>query len=329
MQYSSFEKGELFEKFVEDELFKDTEYDLIHRTNNIIQNATRYAEDTLKPDFKFRCKQTQQEFYVEAKFRSGFNARDMIEVISYNQIERFKILQKEENTPIYIAVGYGGFPDNPDYVSLIPLDELSYLELYASYLRRFHIDKRLVDSSQLNFSIVKQESEEPLEGQTKEREAIVKPVSISRFKNKRIVALSVGGLLLVAFLIFNVFKISIEDTIKQKTREYYSTIQSGNIDALENYISPIVNKWYSRSNMTFEEVKAQTKSYIKRHPESRAEIQWDTFKVVPLNDDYAVTYTMIYKLLKENKGKDKIFHLKIHAVWGDDLKLKSLYEERL
>jgi len=329
MQYSSFEKGELFEKFVEDELFKDTEYDLIHRTNNIIQNATRYAEDTLKPDFKFRCKQTQQEFYVEAKFRSGFNARDMIEVISYNQIERFKILQKEENTPIYIAVGYGGFPDNPDYVSLIPLDELSYLELYASYLRRFHIDKRLVDSSQLNFSIVKQESEEPLEEQTKEREAIVKPVSISRFKNKRIVALSVGGLLLVAFLIFNVFKTSIEDTIKQKTREYYSTIQSGNIDALENYISPIVNKWYSRSNMTFEEIKAQTKSYIKRHPESRAEIQWDTFKVEPLNDDYAVTYTMIYKLLKENKGKDKIFHLKIHAVWGDDLKLKSLYEERL
>jgi len=329
MQYSSFEKGELFEKFVEDELFKDTEYDLIHRTNNIIQNATRYAEDTLKPDFKFRCKQTQQEFYVEAKFRSGFNARDMIEVISYNQIERFKILQKEENTPIYIAVGYGGLPDNPDYVSLIPLDELSYLELYASYLRRFHIDKRLVDSSQLNFSIVKQASEESLEEQTKEREAIVKPVSISRFKNKKNVALAVSGLLLVVFLVFNVFNTSIEHTIKQKTREYYSTIQSGNIDALENYISPIVNKWYSRSNMTFEEIKAQTKSYIKRHPESRAEIQWDTFKVEPLNDDYAVTYTMIYKLLKENKGKDKIFHLKIHAVWGDDLKLKSLYEERL
>ena len=78
MQYDSFKKGELFEKFVEDELFKVTEYDLIHRTNSISQNASRYAEDTLKPDFKFRCKQIQQEFYVEAKFRSGFNARDMI-----------------------------------------------------------------------------------------------------------------------------------------------------------------------------------------------------------------------------------------------------------
>jgi hypothetical protein len=329
MQYDSFKKGELFEKFVEDELFKVTEYDLIHRTNSISQNASRYAEDTLKPDFKFRCKQTQQEFYVEAKFRSGFNARDMIEVISYNQIERFKILQKEENTPIYIAVGYGGLPDNPDYVSLIPLDELSYLELYASYLRRFHIDKRLVDSSQLNFSIVKQESEASLKEKSKEQEAIVKAVSISRFKNKRIVALAVGGLLLVTFLIFNVFNTSTEDILKEKTTEYYGTIQSGNIDALENYISPLVNKWYSKSNMTFAEIKTQTQNYIKRHPESRTEIQWDTFKVAPLNDDYAVTYTMIYKLLKEDKGKDRVYHLKIHAVWGDDLKLKSLYEERL
>ena len=329
MHYSSFKKGELFEKFVEDELFKVTEYDLIHRTNSVSQNASRYAEDTLKPDFKFRCKQTQQEFYVEAKFRSGFNARDMIEVISYNQIERFKILQKEENTPIYIAIGYSGLPDNPDYVSLIPLDELSYLELYASYLRRFHIDKTLVDSSQLNFSITEKESEAPLKEKSKEQEAIVKSVSISRFKNKRIVALAVGGLLLVAFLIFNVFKTSTEDILKEKTTEYYGTIQSGNIDALENYISPLVNKWYSKSNMTFAEIKTQTQNYIKNHPESRTEIQWDTFKVAPLNDDYAVTYTMIYKLLKEDKGKDRVYHLKIHAVWGEDLKLKSLYEERL
>ena len=136
-------------------------------------------------------------------------------------------------------------------------------------------------------------------------------------------------MLLVTFLIFNVFNTSTEDILKEKTTEYYGTIQSGNIDALENYISPLVNKWYSKSNMTFAEIKTQTQNYIKRHPESRTEIQWDTFKVAPLNDDYAVTYTMIYKLLKEDKGKDRVYHLKIHAVWGDDLKLKSLYEERL
>nr|WP_321227754.1 hypothetical protein [uncultured Psychroserpens sp.] len=329
MQYSSFKKGELFEKFVEDELFKVSDYDLIHRTNSIIQNATRYAEDTLKPDFKFRCKKTEQEFYVEAKFRSGFNAKDMIEVISYNQIERFKLIQKEENTPVYIAVGYGGLPDNPNYVSLIPLDELSYIELYNSFLRRFHIDKTLVDSSRLNFPVIQQEVEEPLKEKVEENEDVLEEVSISNSKNKKLVAGFTIGLLLVAFLIFNIFNISTEETLKQKTTEYYSTIQSGNIDALENYISSNVNKWYSKSNVTFSEIKKQTKTYIKNHPESRVEIQWNTFKVIPLNDDYAVTYNMIYKLLKENNGKDKIFHLKIHAVWSDDLKIKSLYEEKI
>ncbi|MWW23148.1 hypothetical protein [Algibacter lectus] len=329
MQYSSFEKGELFEKFVEDKLFKVTDYDLIHRTNSISQNETRYAEDTLKPDFKFRCKTTQQEFYVEAKFRSGFNAKDMIEVISYNQIERFKIIQKEENTPVYIAIGYGGVPDNPNYVSLIPLDELSYLELYDSYLRRFHIDKALVNSSQLNFSITPQESEERLKESINEQKARVEEDSVSRFKNKKFIVGFAIGLLLLSFFIFNVFKTPTEDTLKQKTTEYYSTIQSGNIDELENYINPYVNKWYSKSNVTFSEIKKQTQAYIKNHPESRVEIQWDTFKVTPLNDDYAVTYNMIYKLLKEDYGKDKIFHLKINAVWSNDLKLKSLYEEKI
>ena len=329
MEYSSFEKGELFEKFVEDELFKVTEYDLIHRTNSVSQNASRYAEDTLKPDFKFRCKQTQQEFYVEAKFRSGFNARDMIEVISYNQIERFKVIQKKENTPIYIAIGYGGVPDNPNYISLIPLDELSYLALYDSYLRRFHIDKALVNSSQLNFTLAPQESKDPMKESINKQKAMEEEISVSRFKNKKFIAVSAIGVLLLFFLIFNIFKTSTEDALKQKTTEYYGTIQSGNIDELENYINPYVNKWYSKSNVTFSEIKKQTQAYIKNHPESRAEIQWETFNVTPLNDDYAVTYTMIYKLLKEDKGKDKIYHLKIHAVWGDDLKIKSLYEEKI
>ena len=74
-QPDSFKKGDLFEKFVENELFQATDYTLVHRTNTYDQNETRYAEETLRPDFKFRCKKTKQEFYVEAKYRSRFNAR--------------------------------------------------------------------------------------------------------------------------------------------------------------------------------------------------------------------------------------------------------------
>ena len=329
MQYSSFEKGEQFEKFVEDELFKSSQYDLIHRTNNFVQNATRFAEDTLKPDFKFRCKQTQQEFYVEAKYRSGFNRDDKIEVISHGQIERFKVIQKEENTLIYIAVGYGGQPNDPDYVSLIPLNELAHLELYSSFLSKFHIHKEIVDSSELNFTKYLHQTEASLASDAGEQNAKVEQVVPLQAKRKHIAIASTIGLFLFAFLIFNVFKTSIDDTLKQRTEGYYNTIDSGNIDALENYISPNVHKWYKQSNLTFTEIKKQTKAYMDRHPHRSTEIQWDSFKVAPLNDDYAVSYNMIYKLLKENNGKDRVYHLKIHAVWNSDLKLKSLYEERL
>lgn len=75
--------------------------------------------------------------------------------------------------------------------------------------------------------------------------------------------------------------------------------------------------------------KRATGGYIKRHPATSTDIQWDTFKVTPLNDGHAVTYTMVYKLLKENKGRDIIYYLKIHVVWNKDLRITSMYEERI
>ncbi|SRX56131.1 hypothetical protein [Aequorivita sp. CIP111184] len=331
MQPESFKKGDLFEKFVETELFKATVYVLVSRTNNYDQNKVRYAEDTLRPDFKFRCKKTEQEFYVEAKYRSRFKADKKIEVISYGQIERFKVFQKEENIPIFIAIGYGGVPDNPKNVSLIPLDQLSYLELYPTFLKRFNINKGLIASNTLNLQMkqTEEESEKPLENEPAKQETPAKETSITFFKNKKVLAASGIGMILLAFLLFNAYNTSIEETLKQKTTEYYSTLHSGNIDALENFINPRVDKWYSQSELTLEEIKEDTKRYIKKYPATSTAIQWDTFTVTPLNDSYSVTYNMIYKLLKENKGKDIIYHLKIHAVWDKDLKIKSLYEEKI
>jgi peroxiredoxin family protein len=321
--------GDSFENYVSETLFTKSQYDLVHRTNTYDQNKVRFAKDTLKPDFKFRCKKTQQEFYVEAKFRSGFNANDMIEVISYTQIERFRVIQKEENTPIYIAVGYGGWPNNPDKISLIKLDDLEYLALYKSVLWKHRINKTLVDSAQLNFQTSHQEIvKTPIE-ETKVEADRVTEISKPRLNTKTIAVATAIGLLVTVFLMFNGLNATIEDTLKQKTTEYYKTIQSGNIDGLENYISPTVTKWYTKSNLTIDQIKQDTEAYNNRHPQSRVEIQWNTFEVTPLNNDYAVSYTMIYKLLKENKGKDKIYHLKIHAIWTEDLKIKSLYEEKI
>ncbi|MDP2692438.1 MAG: hypothetical protein Q8O88_02220 [bacterium] len=331
MPPDSFKKGYLFEKFVENELFQATDYTLVHRTNTYDQNESRYAEETLRPDFKFRCIKTKQEFYVEVKYRSRFNAENKLEVISYTQIERFKVIQKEESIPIFIAIGYGGSPENPANISLISLTQLSYLEVYPTYLKGFAVKKGPIASDTLDLTLKQseRESQAPQKKRNQEPENPVKEISPSPFKNKKVLVVAGVGLLLVAFLLFNVFNTSIEETLKQKTTQYYSTVHSGNINALDNFINPQVDKWYSKTNVSLQEIKEDTRRYIKRHPATSTDIQWDTFKVTPLNDGHAVTYTMVYKSLKENKGRDNIYHLKIHVVWDKDLRITSMYEERI
>lgn len=66
----SFKMGEQFETYVRKCLFIDNYYEILERTHNYKTNQD-YVQSSLKPDFKFRDRQTKKEFYVEAKFRTG------------------------------------------------------------------------------------------------------------------------------------------------------------------------------------------------------------------------------------------------------------------
>lgn len=155
MNNTSFKKGEDFEKYVEESLFLKKDFDLVHRTNSFEQNKNRFAENTLHPDFKFRCKKTNKEFYIEAKYRSRFNKNDKLEIMSLAQKERFINIQEDENIPVFIVIGYEGWSNNPDNISLIPLNELVYLELYLTFLQKFNIEKENLSSDILNLDIDK------------------------------------------------------------------------------------------------------------------------------------------------------------------------------
>lgn len=160
---TSFKKGEYSEKFVEEQLFTKKEYILIHRTNTFQQNKVRYAENTMLPYFKFRCKKTNQEFYVEAKFRSNFNNHEKLNVMSIAQKERFIRIQETEKIPVYIIIGYQGSPTNPNNISLIPLNELLFLELYPVFLKKFQIHKENISTEYLNLkSIFRRKSKKKL-----------------------------------------------------------------------------------------------------------------------------------------------------------------------
>ena len=84
----SLKKGEQFEKYVEEIIFPEAHYELLHKTSDSKQNTRRYVSKSLEPDFQFKCRLTGKEFYVEAKWRAK-PYRNQFDVLSDNQWKTF------------------------------------------------------------------------------------------------------------------------------------------------------------------------------------------------------------------------------------------------
>jgi hypothetical protein len=318
---SSFKKGEKFENYVNTVLFPESDYVLVHRTNNYDQNKDRFAENTLMPDFKFRCKRTHSEFYVEAKYRSSFNQQEKLEVMNLAQKDRFLRIQETESIPVFIVVGYKGQPENPTNISFFPLNELLYLGLYPSFLRKFNLDKTPIHYKDLNL--------ETLTNQNTATEINKNTEDNLRSKSglkKMIIASSLVIFILLSWFVIDKLYFDYNDVIHQKTKEYYKLVELNDVEALGSYISPKVLKWYDESNLTNKEVKEKTYEYLEKFPKSDTDIRWDTFKVERINDDYLAKYKLIHTIKTRGKYYNKVYDLTIEALWSKDFKLKSIYE---
>lgn len=53
------------------------------------------------------------------------------------QIKRYKQFSQERKIPVFIVIGLGGEPDEPEYMFCIPLEEAKYPELFTSILEKF------------------------------------------------------------------------------------------------------------------------------------------------------------------------------------------------
>ncbi|MEZ4853258.1 hypothetical protein [Flavobacterium sp.] len=310
----SFEKGELFEKYVEEVLFPDSEYDLIHRTNNYKQNKDRISLDTLKPDFKFKCKRTNIEFYVEAKYRSNFNWEDMLDIMRYNQYERFLKIEKDEKIEIFIAIGYQGEPNNPKNISFIPLKKLKHFTLYHSFLLKFDIEKKAIDITNYfgkEIISIKETKENIEKNNLKKRKKFNKTIFSS--------------IVVVVFLILVNYgydyhkKTKIENGI----RTYYSIIRKKEINRLDEVVSPFVYRWFNDENLSINEIKKKAKEYNLKYNLTNIEIHWNTLKIEK-NDDgnYVANYDVDYYVFKTKKS----YKLKMTSVWNSNYKMTRLSE---
>lgn len=331
----SFKKGEQFENYVEEVIFPVAHYDLVHKTSDSKQNTRRFVQKSLEPDFRFKCRVTGKEFYVEAKWRAK-PYKDLYEVLSEKQFHSFPNIHSPQ-CPIFIAFGYGGQACNPDYVSLIPLDKVRTSKISPSEVYSFNIEK----SHYPNKLFIQQENErdednEPIENQELLQELKkTEPEKGFQKYNSKILALAVVGLVAVILSIYSfAFSsessvITPEEQLKEIVADYYQSMNSNQIEKLPEFLSPQVTYWYGEENPSREWIYRNAKAHRGRYPYSASEINWDSFKVAQESSGgYHVSYEMIYKAKSKITDDYKVFDLKLITKWDNNYKLKSISEIR-
>lgn len=323
----SFTKGENFEKYVLNSLFLEHNFVLIHRTNNYEDNQDRFSENTLKPDFKFRCLKTQKEFYVEAKYRSKLDPRYASEIINKSQYQRFISIEEQEGIPVYFVIGFYGKSSQPNSLSLFPLKEILDKKLSSFFIEENYRGLTPIINLELNLE-PDAVAESKLEPDSVENPLNNKKGTKKKFNFKKIIAI----IAIISFCLFgfNYYEnFNTEKTLKEQTKNYYQIVELGEIEDLKNYIAPVVNNWYGESNLTRKEVIRMSKHYNSRFPTTKISILWDTFNFKEINDEYITIYELDYKIITDRKIKFKNYHLKIRATWTKDLNLVNIEEERL
>jgi hypothetical protein len=133
----SFEKGRLFENYII-ELFNKKHFGLVawRMAQKGIDNSLLI--DYSKPDLEliFEGKK-KYRFAIECKWRQEFRS-GKIEWASQNQIRTYKNFEKRYRIEVFVAVGIGGDPSNPEKLFVTPLCNISkYTEVYESDLLHY------------------------------------------------------------------------------------------------------------------------------------------------------------------------------------------------
>ena len=128
-------KGVIFEQYVAD-LFAPSYFSLYDCTRDNFKMFGRPVESDQNPDLTMRCILTNELFSIECKFRSSAN-NDKVNWARNDQIINYLSYAAKNRRPVFVVIGLGGSPDNPDRMFCLPIEEARYPDLYLSMLRRY------------------------------------------------------------------------------------------------------------------------------------------------------------------------------------------------
>ena len=133
--------GKTFEDYAL-RLFPAEGFNIVHKTVGGADLDGRYTEDCIYPDYKFRDRATHREFWVECKYRSHRGEKGSIEWTDQLHLQRYKRIRKETGLKVYILIGLGGYPDEPEELLFFDLDKSGYATLFYSIQKNMKIEDR-------------------------------------------------------------------------------------------------------------------------------------------------------------------------------------------
>lgn len=139
---SACNKGDEFENFVAKQFNDNSDYTVVSWTGDKMRTYNVYVESDSGPDLKIRHEPTQEEFYIECKYRSNLQ-KGKYKWTNDEQRKRYLDFDSKNKEPFYIALGLGGSPSKPDKVFYVPLREARYVGLYPFVFEKYYHDPKV------------------------------------------------------------------------------------------------------------------------------------------------------------------------------------------
>ncbi len=133
---SSEQKGKDFEKYVV-ERFNKTFFTLKEWRGDKFHNGIYPISSTL-PDLEYHFLSNNDSifFAVECKWRTAIYNNEL-EWANDRQLDTYKQFESANNTPVFVIIGIGGKPSNPNEIYCIPLRDINSNTIKSTSLKQY------------------------------------------------------------------------------------------------------------------------------------------------------------------------------------------------
>lgn len=127
-------KGHEFEDYIIT-LFNQQNFKLLEWRNFLKASNGVFPLNNSYPDLELQFVGARKyRFAVECKWREKF-VDGKVPWADLNNIDAYQQYQRQNAIPVFVAIGIGGLPSNPEKLFVTPLDKISmYTEVYESDL---------------------------------------------------------------------------------------------------------------------------------------------------------------------------------------------------